>query len=277
MLNIVPDHPKNETLLTEHQIKNWSFVIIQLHNRQLWGLKKPLPSKPKTIADIMSWIDANRSSTLLSFKIRTLAQYFLPGILYLAGGLWLSTIFSALTIALYFVPFVVIALRTAFQYHSHQKQFMRLSTQEHTDELHQKIHSLQQEALQEQSQTPPSFSTDTGLIFSYMVQKDDNAPEYHIISFRSITESLSPHSVSFLSLVAKLCLPSSEAPIVFKAQQDIFHILYTHDAQTPFSPPEFKNRQSDDILNDLWLVIHHQQAHDTKAHPTEDHASEPLS
>ena len=259
MLDIVPDQLEDDNALTNSQIKNWSFVILQLHKKQLFGLQHSLPNKPKSISDVLSWLEANRSSTLLSIRIRLLAQYILPGLLYVAGGLWLSTIFSALTIGLYFVPLLFVEAYTAFKYIRHQNQLEQLSTPEHVEDLQKRIYELQQTALTSSQNTPPSFSNEQGLLFSYMIQKDSTGPEYHIISFRSATDTLSDKSIALLSLISKSCLPSAEAPIVFKATQDVFHLLYTHESDVPFSPPKPKTIQINDLLEDLWLVVHHQQ------------------
>jgi len=265
MLNIVPDQLEDDSKLTSSQIKNWSFVILQLHKTQLPGLQSSLPNKPQNISDVLSWLEANHSSTLLSIRIRLFAQYLLPALLYVLGGFWLSTIFSPLTIGFYFIPLLIFIARGTFRYTRHQSQFERISTNEHAEDLQKKISDLQKTALASPHNTPPSFSNEQGLLFSYMIQKDGNTPEYHIISFRSATETLSNKSVAFLSLISKTALPSAEAPIIFKATQDVFHLLYTHEADTAFSPPKLKPINVNDILEDLWLVVHHQQSSPQKS------------
>ena len=258
MLNIVPDHIEPENALNTSQIKNWSYTILKLHQRQLPGLKGKLPSKPKTISDILKWLEDNRHSTIRSTQIRKAAQVLLPSILYVVGGAWLSSIFSLLTVGLYFVPFVLVVVRYVLKFSQQRRQFERITAPEHAKALQEQIIALQKSALSATKQTPPSFSNEEGLLFSYMIQKDSYSSEYHIISFRSATEVLSEPSIAFLSLIAKTCFPKAEAPIVFKATEEVFHLLYTHEADEPFKANPPNQLELQDILDDLWLIVHHQ-------------------
>ena len=262
MLNIVPEQNEHEHTLTSSQIKNWSYTILSLHKLQLPGFKGKLPSKPKSISDILAWLEDNRSNTVRSIRLRKSVQFALPTVLYVLGGAWLSTIFSLLTVGIYFVPFALFIVRHLLIQSKQRNQFERLIDATHTSELQTQLFALQNSALTSPDQTPPSFSNEEGLLFSYMIQKDGAESEYHIISFRSATEELFEPSVAYLSLIAKRCLPKAEAPVVFKATEDIYHLLYTHEHDGPFKAPPPTPVDPNDLLEDLWLIVHH-------THPTQ--------
>ena len=143
MLNIVPDQNEHEHTLTSSQIKNWSYTILSLHKIQLPGFKGKLPSKPNSISDILAWLEDNRANTVRSIRLRKSVQFVLPTVLYVLGGAWLSTIFSLLTVGVYFVPFAMFIVRHLLIQSKKRNQFERLSDATHTSELQAQIFALQ--------------------------------------------------------------------------------------------------------------------------------------
>lgn len=197
-------------------------------------------------------------------KLTAILRPLIPLSLYILGALWLQTIFSTTTIVLYLLPALCSILWIWYQKHTQNNQLKRYTSSEHIDDLITKLVKIQADNLQQTSNEPSSFTTSEGLLFSYMQQTDQTNTLYHILSFRSTIDSLAPKSLAFLTLIAKQCFPRAEAPIVFQTKKDIFHLLYTHESQTSFVPPQISTEiDIEELLSELWIVRCHQQGSQT--------------
>lgn len=260
MFSLLPDNVDNETPLTDEQFKGWCFVIHQLHREQLPGLKKPLPPRPKTISNVLEWVENNHAASIRSDKLLSVIRPSLPLCLYFLGALWLKTIFSPITIAIYLLPAFIAIAWLLFLKRKKSKQIKRLIKSEHFEELTTKLTNLQQESLDKNRTKPASITTSEGLLFSYMQQTDNTDKVYHVLSFRSTIETLYPKTIALLTLIGKQCFPKAEAPIVFKTKKDIFHLLYTHTAESPLpTANDLENLDIEELLADLWIVRFHQE------------------
>jgi hypothetical protein len=266
MLTLLKKNSEKDLQLSPQECNGWAYIIHQIRSKQLLGLKKELPSRPKTFADISEWVLQNQAPSQQSTKVRLFGQYAGPITLYVLGGLWLNTIFEWAVLTVYALPALGVLGYLLYKYSLREKQRRRLMDTEHFESIQQQLLEIQQTS-QDTSDNKAYFISSEGVLFSYMQNKNETST-HHVLSIRSTTEHLFTSNIILLTLIALERFPPTHGPIVFQTKADVYHILYTHTGEEAYIPPKVNADLSLDNLNaNSWLVQFHHQS--STAEPNE--------